>query len=112
MIYHIAQKELWNKAQASEFYSVDSLKKDGFIHCSTKDQLLLVANHLFKGQKDLVVLSIDEDTLSSKVVFEDLYDYGDEFPHIYGKIDLTAVTRVSDFTTDVGGDFILPSVLE
>ena len=72
MIYHIAKLEDWEKAKGGGSYFVESLEKEGFIHCSNKDQVVDVANDLFKGKSGLVLLVVDEGKLSSKVVFEDL----------------------------------------
>ena len=95
MIYHITHKEAWNEAKKKGFYSIESLEKAGFIHCSSKSQVVPVANRLFKEQKNLVLLCIDENKLKSKVIFEDLHGHG-TFPHIYGQINLGAVIDVID----------------
>lgn len=79
-IYHITKSEEWEKAQQSGFYEAASLDKEGFIHCSLAHQIPPVANFNFKGQQGLVLLEIDEEKLTHRVKFEDLYGEGKEYP--------------------------------
>ena len=103
MIYHIASREAWLAAQENGAYEAESLRSEGFIHCSTRSQLLGVANSLYSGQRDLVALCIDESKLDVDLVWEapahppgrQKPAVGDEtlFPHIYGSIALGAVVK-------------------
>ena len=93
---------------------------DGFIHCSTPTQALMVANSWFKGQQGLILLVIDPDKLTSELRWEppshppggegDLPPDTERFPHVYGQINLDAVARVVDFPPDDTGTFALPDV--
>jgi len=58
-IYHIAHRDEWEAARASGHYAADSLPTEGFIHCSEPHQIVGVANRLFRGQSDLVLLRLD-----------------------------------------------------
>jgi hypothetical protein len=69
------------------------------------DQLLDTAHGLFTGRHDLLVLTIDEARLRSPVVWEDLYEAGREFPHIYGPVELDAVVAVHPLPHDDEGRF-------
>ena len=40
MILHITSKSEWAAAQTRGEYSAPSLQTEGFIHCSTEDQVL------------------------------------------------------------------------
>ena len=121
LILHITTRKEWLAAQQSGEYRAPSLEKEGFIHCSTERQVLSVANAFYRGQKDLVLLVIDETRLTlsevegPKVRWEapagmpaDGISESDRFPHIYGPINLDAVASVLDFTQDSAGMFILP----
>ena len=91
-------------------YVDPSLEQEGFIHCSTADQLLIPANERFAGRTDLLLLVVDTAAVPSPVIFEDLYASGHEFPHIYGPIPVGAVARVVPFPCDDDGMFTtLPS---
>ncbi|HEY9077583.1 MAG TPA: DUF952 domain-containing protein [Anaerolineaceae bacterium] len=109
MIYHIATKVAWIKAQQEGQYTAPSLSSEGFIHCSTIQQVLPVANLLFHGQKDIVLLHIDEKKLSAPLKYDPVSEkQGERFPHIYGAINLDAVLEVSDFREDERGGYRLP----
>ncbi|MFA9559521.1 DUF952 domain-containing protein [Evansella sp. AB-rgal1] len=108
MILHIVDKEEWLIAKAKGIYVPSSLESDGFIHCSTKEQVVNVANFLFKGKDGLVLLCIDTNKVSSNIIFEDLYDTGKLFPHIYGSLNTDAVSNVVNFPPNSDGTFDLP----
>jgi uncharacterized protein (DUF952 family) len=110
MIYHITTKERWNKSAKKGVFTDESLETDGYIHCSSKNQLWLVATFLFKGKKDLVILCIDENRLKSKVIFEDIKRHG-SYPHIYGEVNLGSIVKVVNFPVDEDGNFLLPKNL-
>ncbi len=109
MIYHITTLKNWNHAQQVSQYSLDSLASDGFIHASTWDQVVGTGNYLFRGQTGLVVLAIDTDQLAAEVKFEAAPGTDQQFPHIYGPINLDAVVQVIDFSPEPDGSFRLPS---
>lgn len=108
MIFHIIGSNRWATATAAGLYEADSLASDGFIHCSTEQQVARVANAGFRGRKDLVVLHIDESRLEAEVRYENL-EGGDElFPHIYGSVLTAAVSRVTTFAPGPDGLFEFP----
>jgi uncharacterized protein (DUF952 family) len=88
-----------------------SLESEGFIHCSTVEQFLIPANERFHGRHDLVLLVIAVDRLAASVVYEDCYQSGHLFPHVYGPIDRDAVVAVVDFPCRDDGSFIEPAGL-
>lgn len=106
---HIAPIDRW-EAEA-DLYIDPSLQTEGFIHCSTAAQVTIPANERFRGRTDLVLLVIDVDQVPSDVVFEDCYETGQTFPHIYGPIPRSAVTQVIRFLPDADGWFTLPAEL-
>ncbi len=110
-IFHITDQTHWQAALTSGEYAADSLSTQGFIHCSTSEQVIPVANLWFKGQKDLLLLEIDADRVSAEIKYENL-DHGTElFPHVYGPIQALAVINVHDLTSDPDGLFKLPKSL-
>ena len=92
VIYHIATAGDWKKAQESGNYIHASLKDEGFIHCSLEEQIAGVLERYFAGMKDLVKLTIDTDKLHSKYVFDWSPSTADTYPHVYGPINVDAVT--------------------
>ncbi|RYZ78792.1 MAG: DUF952 domain-containing protein [Proteobacteria bacterium] len=109
MIYHIAYPKDWSKANVVGAYSCASLTSEGFIHCSDSNQVVRVANFLFRGQTKLVLLEIDETKLEAKLKYEGETD--ELFPHVYGQIDLGAIIAVHAFEPEADGSFKLPTAL-
>jgi uncharacterized protein (DUF952 family) len=106
-IFHITQSHQWESAKQVGTYSTESLRTEGFIHCSTLQQVIKTANRFFSNQKDLVLLSINADNVKSKIKYEAAD--GDEFPHIYGELNIDAVYQVIDFEPNEQGLFLLPN---
>lgn len=96
MILHITTKKDWEKAKEKNEYRGDTLDSEGFIHCSTPEQIDEVAQCLFKGKKDLMLLEIDETKVKSEIKYEDA-ENGKLYPHIYGPLNIDAVINVQDF---------------
>ncbi|WP_129630374.1 DUF952 domain-containing protein [Candidatus Oscillochloris fontis] len=90
MIYHIATRADWDVSLATGIYITDSLHQEGFIHCSTQEQVEGTAARFFAGRDDLVLLQIDPARLSVELRYEE-GEPGILFPHLYGPLDLDAV---------------------
>jgi uncharacterized protein (DUF952 family) len=106
IILHITQRQQWEEAKFTQAYRGDTLDTEGFIHCSTHQQLIKVANKFFFGQKELIILCIDSDRVQSEVKYEDAD--GDKFPHIYGALNVDAVIKVIEFESGENGKFEWP----
>lgn len=111
MILHIIDRTDWAAAVAAGTYRPDSLTAEGFIHCSTPAQVLGPANAFYHGRTGLVLLVIDPARVAAPIVYEDCYETGTAFPHIYGPLSPAAVTAVVDFPPNADGRFSLPAVL-
>ncbi len=113
-ILHMAPRADWEAAVGAGNngnYVDPSLETEGFIHCSTRAQVLIPAHERFHGRTDLVLLVIDLDHVAESTVFEDCYESGQQFPHIYGPVPVAAVTRVIPFPCLADGTFELPAEL-
>lgn len=108
ILYHIALQADWARARAEGEYAADSLETQGFIHCSTRAQIIDVANAFFRGRSDLVLLLIDAERLRAPVRYENLEGGNRLFPHLYGALNLDAVVQVLPFQPNAEGEFRLP----
>lgn len=109
MIYHIATTSDWEQAVENGIYFCESLETEGFIHCSTREQVIPVADRYYPGRKDLVVLLISESELSAPLKIESPpYPTTEKYPHIYGPLDLDAVKQVVGFLPNEEGLFTFP----
>lgn len=121
IIFHITTREAWGSRAgglsgedgptAAGAYRTEMLPVEGFIHCSTREQVIQVANARFHGQSGLVLLSIDTDRVSAEIRYENLEGGQQLFPHVYGEINNDAVVQVLAFESAADGYFALPSDL-
>lgn len=109
-ILHICPAADWQGSRDGR-YRCASLDHEGFIHCSTPEQVIEVAGRLFQGRRDLVLLVIEPDRVTPAIRWEDGGN-GKFYPHIYGPLNVGAVTDVVVFAAEVDGSFKLPARLQ
>ena len=100
LIFHLALVDDWAETTRTGTYTVSTrgrtLVEEGFIHCSTVEQIEATANRFYGDLEQLVVLAIDVDGLNAEVKWEPPAPGTDElFPHVYGPIPLDAVSRAT-----------------
>jgi uncharacterized protein (DUF952 family) len=110
-IYHITSAREWSDAQAAGLYTPANFNADGFIHCSFKDQVAIVANKYYKEVDDLVLLKIDTTLVPANIVEENLEGGSEDFPHIYGKLPADAVVASAPLPRTSGGLYTFPPQL-
>lgn len=109
-IFHIALSNEWKLALENGSYRTESLENEGFIHFSTGKQLLRTAEKYFYGNQGVVLLVIDPALLAAELKYEPV---GVQFfPHLYGALNLDAVTRVLPFQPLSDGTFEWPESLQ
>jgi uncharacterized protein (DUF952 family) len=109
-IYKICSASAWREAERSGVYrgSADDLR-DGFIHFSTASQVAETARKHFFGQTALFLVEVDADVLGDVLRWE--RSRNDElFPHLYGELDLGAVTFVRDLHARPDGSHDIPEL--
>ncbi len=114
-ILHIITREAWATALEQGAYRAPSLADEGFIHTSTAEQVLGVANTFYAGLTDLAILVIDSALVEAEIKYEAPSGDGPApapglFPHIYGALNLNAVVKVVDFPLGADGAFSLPVI--
>ena len=87
-----------------------SLAEEGFIHCSTVEQVVATADRIFSGSGDLLLLEVDPPLLSSPLKWERATDVAAEFPHIYGPLNADAVVGTFVLVEGVDGYMLPPSL--
>ena len=93
-IFHITTREVWEREKPSGSYRHESLETEGFIHCSNEGQVEATWRRIFGGESGLVVLEINVERLTSELRYEE-GEPGEPFPHVYGPLNVDAVTSVS-----------------
>jgi uncharacterized protein (DUF952 family) len=94
MIYHVVKEADWQEALRQGFYEAESLAKEGFIHTSHATQVAGVLERYYKGQSNLLLLHINEEKLTAPLKYELAPSVNEEFPHIYGRLNMNAVVKV------------------
>jgi uncharacterized protein (DUF952 family) len=113
-VFHITDRAAWNEALSRGEYRAPSLETQGFIHASTRDQVVETADRFYRGRGGLVLLCIDTSRLRADLRYEppDMpgRDEGTSglFPHLYGPLNLDAVSRIIDLPPGADGRFALP----
>jgi uncharacterized protein (DUF952 family) len=97
VLFHITTWAEWGRARRQGVHIPDSIERDGFVHCSTAAQHASVANDLFAGRTDLVVLLIDPGKLTSEIRIEGTGRDGQGLPHVYGPVNLDAVFEAAAY---------------
>ena len=106
MILHLALRSDWDAAREAGSYpwSTRGLALDqvGYVHCSFEHQWRGVRDRFYADLADdeLILLVVDESRLSSLVVVERLDGAPDDFPHIYGPLEIAAVVRTREISRD------------
>ena len=107
-IFHITTADEAAAAQRHGTYAPQAFDAEGFIHCSYERQVCEVACRRFAGRSDLVLLEIDPGGLTCPVVDENLESGAELFPHVYGRLPMSAVKAVHQFPCGPDGRFTLP----
>lgn len=92
IIYHIALIEEWEAQLKNEDYFPSAFLQAGFVHCSNKNQLEGVLKRYFKNTDNVYLVTIDTNKLVAELKLEQASN-GDYFPHIYGKINKSAIVK-------------------
>ena len=112
MIYKICAATLWREAErAGAFRGSTTDRRDGFIHFSTADQVAETAAKHFAGVRDLLLVRVDAGKLGARLKWEPARG-GDLFPHLYGALDLAAVTKVEPLPLGPDGRHRVPPLGE
>ena len=95
MIFHVTEGATWARSQQQGVHTGSTrgvdLAEEGFIHCSTAQQWRGVIERYYADASELVLLHVDEQLLTSPLVYEQLPGAPEPFPHVYGPINLDAV---------------------
>ncbi len=98
MIYHLTEPDRWHQSLAEGVHTGSTrgveLEQEGYIHCSTAEQWPGVVERFYGDATGLLLLHVDESKLDVPLVYEQLGDAPEPFPHIYGPIPIAAVVDV------------------
>ena len=109
-IYKISPASAWREAERQGVYkgSADDLR-DGYIHFSTAAQVAETARKHYFGQTGLFLVAVDADALGDALRWEPSRNE-ELFPHLYGELDLGAVTAILDLRARSDGYHDVPEL--
>ena len=107
-LYKVCSARAWHEARRAGVLrgTADDLR-DGYIHLSTADQLAGTLAKHFVGQRDLVLLAVEEAMVRERLRWEKARG-GALFPHLYGELAVSAVAGVQQIPLDANGRHRLP----
>ena len=92
IIYHVVTPDYWRQFSGKATYTAPTFAEEGFIHCCTKAQINYVLTTYFVGIKEILLLKIDTHLLEAALKIEPAN--GQQFPHIYGAINKSAIINI------------------
>lgn len=109
-IYKICSASAWREAERHGVYrgGADDIR-DGFIHFSLPSQVAETAKKHFFGQTGLFLIAVDADALGKALRWEPSRN-AELFPHLYGELDLGAVTAILDLRAQSDGTHEIPEL--
>jgi uncharacterized protein (DUF952 family) len=109
-IYKICSASAWREAERQGVYRGSEVDlSDGFIHFSTAQQVESTARKHFAGQNALFLIAIEADALGDRLRWEPARE-GALFPHLYGELDIAAVTAVFEMPLRADGSHKIPEL--
>lgn len=102
VLYHLAEATTWESQQTKDFYQPTDFEREGFVHCSTAEQLPGTAQRFYAGREDLYLLTLDAQALP--VVYENLEGGEMLFPHVYQALPLSAVQSAQKVQINTAGE--------
>jgi uncharacterized protein (DUF952 family) len=106
-VFKIVPRAEW--AEATDAYEGSAHDRaDGFLHFSTRSQLPETLRRYYADQDDLMLVAADPKRLGSVLKWEHSPSRGEDFPHLYGVLLMSAVLWVKPLAKDADGIFLLP----
>ena len=110
MIFHIANPKEYNAIIDSHAleYKPAAFDSEGFIHCSTSEQIAGTLDKHFKSADRLIILAIDTEAEKEYTRFENLSGSGQDFPHIYRPLSVSSILDAWLMDRNEDGGFDIP----
>jgi uncharacterized protein (DUF952 family) len=105
VVYHLATPDEWGRAREQARLEPASLEQEGFVHCSTEEQLIGTIERHFGGVDELVLLRLETAALGDDLRWEESRP-GEVYPHVYRPLvldDVVDIVRWRRGVTDLPG---------
>jgi uncharacterized protein (DUF952 family) len=104
-IYLLSSLAEYQQALNEGVLTRDSLISEGFIHATPRSQLTRLANKYYKDKVQPLILVVDKTLILPEVKWEPAT--GGLYPHIYGPLNMNAVTAIEEISLNKEGIFQL-----
>ena len=104
LLYHLTTPPEWERALSKGTYRPSNFKTEGFIHCSTHEQLAGVAERYFQEHDLLVVLVASERKLKPHLKWEPSTNE-ELFPHYYKGLELSLIETTHMLSRNRAGEW-------
>lgn len=112
-LFKIYSAPQWRTSQSrGELVPAPVDEADGFVHLSVAGQVRGTANKWFAGQPGLILLELDRAAVEAADLRWEPARGGELFPHVYGRIELSAVVKASPLSGDDGAFAFPPELPE
>ncbi len=102
-IYLLSSQAEYQQALDNGSLVRDSLQSEGFIHAAPRSQLNRIANKYYQDKVQPLILVVDKKLISPQVKWEPAT--GGLYPHIYGPLNINAVTQAEKISLADDGNF-------
>ena len=110
LVYKICPAALWRQAEADGVFRGSPVDlADGYIHFSTAEQAKETAARHFAGQRDLVLVAVDSETLGGVLQWEPSRG-GALFPHLYAPLAVKLASWVKPSPIGANQQHIFPDL--
>ena len=96
-LFPLALKTDWQATRAVGSYRISTrgmtLEQVGVIHCSWQEQVKATFERFYADADEVLLLEVDPTAVAAPLR-ADAIPTGDQFPHLYGPLPLTAVRSV------------------
>lgn len=91
-LYHLIEPADWARSRERGTVEPESLRTEGFVHCSWGHQVAGTVTKHFADVEHLLAVRIDPGRLADGLLIEeDSYGSGQRFPHLYGPLPTAAI---------------------
>ncbi|HXC55332.1 MAG TPA: DUF952 domain-containing protein [Rhizomicrobium sp.] len=110
-IFKVVPAAEWAEAERAGAYAGSAHDQaDGFLHFSTAPQLAETLRRYYPGRDGLVLVAVDPAPLGAALRWEHAPSRGEDFPHLFAALPITAVRWVRPIARDAGGTAVLPDM--
>lgn len=102
---HLVPEPHWATHASQTHYTPEAFAEEGFIHTTHgEDVVIEIANMFYTADpRPYLLLTVDLGRVAAGTIYE---DPDDRFPHIYGPMEIDAVTGIRRVQRDESGRFL------